>query len=132
MGKSLLYAANTTSQAVAVGGVINFGNIVRRYGCRCTISGGNAIVRGSGYYDISTNNSFLAGGNGTVTLTLMQDGIAIPGGSTSMTVAAGSTYALTIPTTPVRIMCDRESTITAVITGVAGTVTSAAITAIKE
>lgn len=126
MGKSLLYAANTNSQVLAVNGVVNFGNIVRRYGCNCNLSGGNAIVKGSGYYNISTNFTFTAGSTGVGTITLYKDGVAIPGASASGSFAANTVYCVAIPTA-VKDFCDCESTITAVITGIGMTFSNASI-----
>lgn len=124
--KSALYAANTNAQTLNIDNTINFGSIVRRYGCNVHLSGGNAIVKGAGYYDIDTNFTFTAGDAGVAIITLYKDGTAIPGAVQSESVTAGSIYNFNIPVI-VRSCCDCESTITAVLSGVAGTINNAAI-----
>lgn len=137
MSKSLAYAANTQSQVIGTGGVINFGNPIRRYGCNCNVSGGNATIKGNGYYSISAAVTLLATAAGTVVVTLLKNGVAIPGATASATLVAGNTYQLNIPAAVTRETgcgcgCGDASTITAVITGVGATVDSAAITVVKE
>lgn len=90
MSKSIVYAANTNTQVVEAGNVINFGNVVRKYGCNCNLSVGNVEVRGSGYYDVDTNFT-LASTAGTVTITLYKDGVAIPGATASFTAVVDTT-----------------------------------------
>ena len=122
--KSCLYAVNGTTQSVSDGGLINFGAVARRYGQNAYMSGGNIEILGSGYYDINTNFTLVASGAGTATITLMKDGTAISGASASLTVESGSTYALAIPAV-LRQMCCCESSITAMLSGVTGTVANA-------
>lgn len=124
--KSALYAANTLPQALIIGGTVNFGAPVRRFGCNINLSGGNAVLNGAGYYDIDADLTFTAGAAGIVTVTLYKDGAPISGATASVTVAADSTYQVSVPAI-VRLTCCCESTITAEITGVATTVTNAAI-----
>lgn len=126
MSKSLLYATSITSQTLAVNDVISFGNIVRRYGCNCNLSGGNAVISGNGYYDIDTNFVFTASAAGTATITLYVGGVAIPGATASFTTVADSTYAVSIPAI-VRETCCNNSTITAVLSGVAGSMITSSI-----
>lgn len=124
--KSLIYASNTGSQSIAVGGNINFGSVVRKTGCNCYMSGGNVIVRGEGYYKIDTNITFTAGASGTATIALYKDGIAIPGAVVSLTATADNIYSVG-STAIIRELCCNESTVTAVVSGIAVTVTNAAI-----
>lgn len=132
MSRSILYAANTTAQTtVATGTVIDFGRIVRRYGSNLNLSGGNVTTMGMGYYDFDANVSFTAGGAGTATIQLYKDGTAIPGASATFTTESATRYAITIPFTT-RDRCCCESTITAVVSGVAGSVTNAAINVAKD
>lgn len=123
---SALYAANTTSQTVNTNGVISFGNIVRRFGCKLGMSGGNVIISGSGYYDIDANFTVEAGTAGVLTIALYKDGVAIPGANASITAVADSVYNITIPVI-VRQTCDCESTITAELVANTGTFGNAAI-----
>lgn len=123
--KSALYAVNTAEQAVALGGVISIGSAVRRFGCHANAVGGNAVIKGVGYYDITASFG-IEGVAGTVTITLYKDGVAIPGASATLTTEAATDYSVVIPAI-VRSTCDCESTITAVLTGAAVTITNAAI-----
>lgn len=126
MSKSILYAANTNSQTFATAGtVINFGSIVRKYGCNIALSGGNVVVDGIGYYDIDANITF-NGAAGNVLIQLYKDGVAIPGAEATVTVVADTFYSVTIPAV-IREHCCCEDTITAMISGVVGTVSNAAI-----
>lgn len=131
MSKSVLYASNTSSQTLSTGDVINFGSIVRKYGCNCNLSGGNVIVSGTGYYNIDTIFTLTASAAGNAVITLYKDGVAIPGGIATFTMTAGDLCAVSIPAM-IRQSCCCDSTITAVLTGIAGTMNNAAIIVEKE
>lgn len=130
--KSLIYATNSVPQEVAVGESINFGQVVRRFGRNLNLSGGNISVMGEGYYDIDGLFNIVAGGAGLLSVELYKDGSLIPGAVASRTVAADAAYSLSIPPVVIREMCCCESTITAVITGVAATVNSTSIKVEKK
>ena len=49
--KSALYAAMQTPAAVAVGGVIPLGSLIRRYGCDVSLNGNSVNITGAGYYE---------------------------------------------------------------------------------
>lgn len=132
MSKSVLYTANTSTQPfVATGTIVNFGTPVRRYGNNINVSGGNVVVDGIGYYNLDTNLTVEATGAGALLVQVFKDGVAITGASATITVAADTTYAVTIPAI-VRENCCCESTITVVVSGVAGNVTNAAMVVEKE
>ena len=126
-----IYVANTNEQAVAVGGIINFGGIVRRQGKVYDVSGGNLIIKcaPNELHDITINTTIAATEAGVITLSLYKDGVAVPGAVTSKTVGIGSTYCLNLSDILVRTACCGESVITAVVSGVEATVTNATITA---
>lgn len=130
MSRSLIYSANTNSQSLASGSVINFGSPVRRFGCNLAMSGGNVVVKGEGYYSIDTNISFTASA-GTATIQVYKDGVAIPGATATVTTATSTSYQVSIPSV-IRQSCCVESTITVTITGVTPTVSNAAIEVVKE
>ena len=135
MSKSAMYATNTQSQVLAVGSVVNFGNIIRRFGCNTTLVGGNPVVEGSGYYGIEGAITLTATAAGTVTVTLFEDGVAIPGAVNSMTVVAGNVYQLPLGRVIVResgCCCGQKKTITAVVSGTEFTATTATVTVEKE
>ena len=131
MSKSVLYAANSSTQSVSTGSVVNFGSIVRRYGRNCDLQNGTAIVRGEGYYSVDCNFTFATAAAGTVLVTLYKNGLAIPGATTSFsTTANAETNSVTIPAM-FRHGCCAETSITAVVTGTA-TLNSASIRVVKE
>lgn len=132
MSKSLLYGVNNASQTIVVGDRVNFGNVVRRYGCNLNMSGGEVLVTGEGYYKIDASVTFVAGAEGIATVTLLKDGSVIPGASASQTVASGDTITLVIPPNAIREKCCCESTISAVISGVIGVISNATIRVDKD
>lgn len=125
--KSLLYGVNTNNQVIVIGDRVNFGNVVRRYGKNIDMTGGEVFINGEGYYNIDASVTFAGTGAGDVTVTLLRDGAIIPGAGATATLAAAGTITLTLPPCVVRQKCCGESTITAVITGLAGAVTNATI-----
>lgn len=127
MSKALLYGVNRNPQVIIVGDRVNFGQVVRRYGCGINMTGGEVYVTNEGYFDIDASVTFVAGAAGIVTVTLLRDGSIIPGAGASATVADGDTVTLSIPPNVIRQKCCCESTITAVITGVVGSITNATI-----
>lgn len=131
MSKSALYLANSNAQPyVVTGTTVNFGSVVRKYGCNAYVSGGNPVVDGIGYYAITANLNFTGTSSGNVTVQLYKDGVAIPGAVGIVTVASGIAESVTIPAI-IRQHCCCESTITAVISGTTGSVDNAAIEVIK-
>lgn len=123
--KSALYAANTASQTVAVGGAINFGAPIRRYGNNINVAGSSIRLNGAGYYDVDLNVTFTAGA-GTTTIALYKDGVVVPGATASFTTVADTTYQVTIPAI-VRDTCCAESNLAAVVSGTALIISNAAV-----
>lgn len=122
----LLYATNTSPQTLTDGQLINFGTPVRRYGKAIQVSGGNVTVNTEGYYPAIANVTFTPSANGTATLQLYENGVAIPGAKASIGVAANVTYSLVVPTA-VRTKCCCEKSISAAIVGVDSSVSNASI-----
>ena len=77
--KSALYTALQTPTAVAVDGVIPLGSLIRRYGCDISLNGNAVNLSGAGYYDVDASITVAPTAAGTVTATLIKDGVAIPG-----------------------------------------------------
>lgn len=128
--KSALYMANTSTQTVVVGGQINFGSIIRRFGQNISGSGSVINLNGMGYYDVDTNINILATAAGTVTITLYKDGVAIPGATASVIVASGEEVQVSIPCL-VREKCCCESSITAIVSGIGTDIANASIVVSK-
>ena len=77
--KSALYTAMQTPTAVAVGGVIPLGGLIRRYGCDIALNGNAVNLAGTGYYDVDASITATFTAAGAVTVTLYKDGVAVPG-----------------------------------------------------
>lgn len=144
MSAGYLYSANTTAQTLAIGGTINMGNNIRRYGCVKNTSTPYANTNGTtttlsscgrcpAYFNIDATFVAIPTEAGTVTITAFQDGVAILGATASATVAAAAT-SVTLPISfGVRLNSGvTSSNITYVLTGAAGSVTNAAQTVSKE
>lgn len=126
----MVYAVNTDSQSVAVGNAISFGSTVRHLGSNCNVVGGKLLIEGTGFYGIDTNITFSASAAGTATINLYKDGVMIPGATASVTTIGDDVYSISIPAV-IRQKCCCESSITAILTGVAATVASASVLAEK-
>ena len=136
MSAGFLYSANTTAQTLAIGGTLNMGNVVRRFGCvrgtstpLATVNGTNTILSSCGrcpkYFKVDTAITVIPTAAGTVTITAFQDGVAIPGATASVTVAAAATTAMLPLTFGVKLNTGvTSSNITYVLTGAASSVTN--------
>lgn len=144
MAKGLLYSVNSAAQAVALNSVLNMGSIIRRFGCVpgtstpfATVNGTNTILSSCGkcsaYFKVDTAITAIPTDAGTVTITALQDGVAIPGATASATVAAAATTVMLPLTFAVRLnQGTTSSAITYVLTGAASSVTNVAQTVEKE
>jgi len=117
MSKSVMYAANTNTQTVAAGGVINFGSIIRKYGCNCNLVSGNAIASGNGYYRVDASITVEGTAAGTGTIALYKNGVAIPGAVAQYETTATSISTVSIPCVIRDNCCCESETITAVVSG---------------
>lgn len=126
--KSLLYTAMNTPTSVAVNGTIPLGTIIRRYGCNCNLNGNGVTVEGAGYYDIAASATTTPDAAGTVTMQLVQDGVAVPGAVASATVSAADTAVNLAFSAAIRLgCCSTGSTLTLVLTGAASMVNNVAL-----
>lgn len=126
--KSLIYTAMQTPASVAVNGTIPLGTIIRRYGCNCDLNGNGIAVNGQGYYDVNVSITAAPTAAGTVTATLLKDGVAVPGATASATVAAAADAAtLAFPATVRLGCCSVGSVLTLVLAGSAATVNNVAV-----
>lgn len=134
MSKAAIYTVNQGAVAVAVGGIIPLGSINRRFGCKCNnaldLNGNGITINEAGYYDVNISVTATATAAGNVTVTLLKDGVAVPGATATATAAASGTVAL--PILPlVRQMCGSGSTLTLVLTGTAATVNNVSVKIIR-
>lgn len=125
--KSALYTAMQTPTAVAVGGVIPLGSLLRRYGCDISLNGNAVNITGTGYYDVDASITVAPTAAGTVTATLYKDGVAVPGASASAAAAAGAPVTLAFPALVRQACCASGSALTLVLTGAAATVSNVAL-----
>ena len=137
MSKAAIYTANANAQTVAAGGTLALGSIVRRFGndrcCNPIVNlVNNGITLGEcGYYDVTVSAIDEPTAEGEVTLTLYQDGVAIPGAVSTNTAAASDDATSVSVNAIVRVVGCATSTITAVLTAGAGSVTNIAAAVVK-
>ena len=128
MATALLYATNNTPQDVAIGEYINFGTPVRRYGRNITMSGGNALVSGEGYYIVDASINF-TGSAGTTVFQMYENGMPISGARVERTTGAATEYDVKIPTFAIR---NKNNCIEKVLTmGVSGAAITDAVATIN-
>ncbi len=136
MSKAAIYTANTAAQTVAAGGTLALGSIVRRFGNDCCGPIANLVNNGitlgeCGYYDVTVNVTDAPTAEGAVTVTLYQDGNPVPGAVATNTAAAASDATSVTVNAIVRVMSCSTSTLTAVLTAGAGSVTNVGVAVVK-
>ena len=125
--KSAIYTANSSNTAVAVGGVIPLGTVNRRFGCNANLSGNGIVLTGTGYYEVDSSFTATANAAGNVTITMLRDGVAVPGATAIATATAAGTVNLTLPSVIRLQCCNSSSTLTFVLSGTAVTLNNAAV-----
>ena len=125
--KSLIYTALTSPTAVLADGIIPLGAIVRRYGCALAANGNGINVNEPGYYDIKASITVLPTVAGTITATVLADGVPIPGATATGTAAAADDAVnLSIASVLRKCGCECPQTITVQLDA-AGTVDNMAL-----
>lgn len=127
--KSAIYVANTTAVTLGEGATLPLGAIIRRYGCALDLNGNGINLMEKGYYAIDASVTYTATAAGDVTVTLLADGVAVPGATATVTAAAGGTVNLDI-TAMVKRCCDGAGTILLTVNQ-AGTLDNAAVVVSK-
>lgn len=130
MSKSVIYTANATANAVAVGDLIPLGSTSRRYGCNLRQDGNGITATGAGYYLVTMSATVAPTAAGAVTITGQKDGVAIIGATATSTAAAGAATDLAFSTVVRNIGCD-SSILSFVLTGAAATVSNFAVSVVK-
>ena len=126
--KSALYAVNNSLPTIPAAGVIPFGTVIRRFGCNIQLAGTGVTLSGAGYYDVDVSVTLSPSAIGTVTVSLLKDGVLIPGASAAETVtAAGDTVNLSFSAIVRLQCCEDTSTLTLVLSGGAATINNASI-----
>lgn len=133
MSRSLIQTANPSTQAVAVGGIINLGSVLRRYGCNCRLNGNTVEIEGAGYYTINGTFTVAPTAAGNVTVVILENGVQVAGATATVNATAGNAVTLPIVTTVRQgCCCDGASSITCVLTEGAGNVTNVSLRIEKE
>lgn len=131
MSKSAIYAVNTNAgTAIPAGGTYPITRVVRRYGCDITSDGVGILCNSKGYYKVSAVATLVATDAGVITASLYENGVAVPGATSSVTAAAGDTVALPIDAIVRVNCCGNPSTLTIVVSG-AGTSVNAEMGVVK-
>lgn len=131
--KSAIYAVNTSAVAIPEGGNYQPNTIIRRFGQCCQMANNAMELNGQGYYDVAVTATVIGTVAGNVTMTVYQDGAAVPGMNATQTIkAVGDT--VTLGTSGiVRVYCGKNSsTLTVVIGGQAVTGSNLAIDITKQ
>lgn len=126
--KSAIYTAMQTPTEVAVNGVIPLGSLIRRYGCDISLNGNAVNIVSKGYYDVDVSITVSPTAAGTVTATLIKDGVVVPGATASANAAAaGAPVTLAFPALVRQACCASGSALSLVLTGAASTVSNVAL-----
>ena len=125
--KSAIYTVSTAVQAVVAGNSLSLGSTIRRFGCSTTLSGNAIALNAPGYYDVDVSVTAIPTAAGTVSVTLFQDGVAVPGAVASATTTAATNSVNLSLSAMVRVLNGSNvSNLTLVISGAASSVTNVA------
>ena len=128
MSKSAIYVVNSGAQSVPVDGTIGLGGVVRRFGCAIALSGNSVTIDEAGYYDINVSITAEPTVAGTITVTLFNNGVAVPGATASATAAAAGDPVNLSFQSVLRVFCGANTgSLTLVLTGGAANITNSAI-----
>lgn len=109
--RAAIYTANTTSAALGADSIIPLGAIIRRYGCGLALNGNGINLMGRGFFTVDASVSYTPTAAGPLTVSLLADGVAVPGAVATVTGVAGATSNLSI-VGMVRRCCDSAGTLT--------------------
>lgn len=133
MSRSLIQVANPSTQSVDANGIISLGNVIRRFGCNCKLSGDSIECAGEGYYTIDCDVLASPAAEGPVTVALYRNGVQIPGALASATASAANDNVMLPINTTVRqnCYCDSPDMITIVLLAGAGVIKNVSLRAEK-
>lgn len=133
MSKALIYTVNSTGDVVPVGNTVPVGSIIRRYG-KCIDATGAAInLQESGYYAVDISATITAAVAGDVSLTLMQDGVPVAGGTATASIATANTQFENLAITAmIRVKCCGNANLAVLVGGTtAPTIRNMAVRVVK-
>lgn len=118
--KSAIYTANTTPATITLTtaqptATLSLGTVIRRFGGNVQLSGNGILVEGSGYYDVDASVTATPATAGNYTMTLYQDGVAVPGATQTVTAAAAASIAFNISALVRLQCCNSSATLTLVL-----------------
>ena len=116
-----------TPTEVPVDGMLPLGSIIRRYGCAANLNGNAVNITNAGYYDVDASVTVAPTAAGTVTVTLVKDGVPIPGATASAAAAAGAPTVLSFPALVRQPCCAAGAALSLQLTGAAATVSNVAL-----
>lgn len=142
MAKSLGYYTYTGVEEVAAGSALPLTNTVRQFGRCIRLNNNNILLRSScscngkeaatGYYTVSVNATLTASAEGTVTVSLYQDGNLVTGAVQTSSAAENGIVNFGF-TAPVRVFCGQnESTLTVYVNGQQVNTMNVAVEVVKE
>jgi hypothetical protein len=132
MSKASIYTANTGAQSVASGGTLSLGSIVHRFGNVrgvpiINLNGNGITINEDGYYNINVSIVASPTTAGTVTVSVLRNGVALPGAiATSSVTTAGNPANLSIISQSLE-SCGAGSVLTLVLAGNASTISNVAV-----
>ena len=116
--RSAIYTADQTPYSTTLttqqpDATLSLGTVIRRFGRNIQLSGNGILVDGEGYYDVDANVVLTPEATGDYTITLMKDGVAVPGATQTITApAAGAVVTFNIPALVRLQCCNSSSTLT--------------------
>ena len=125
--KSALYTAMQTPTEIPVDGILPLDSIIRRYGCDANLNGNAVNITKAGYYDVDASVTVAPTAAGTVTVTLVKDGVPIPGATASAAAAAGAPTVLSFPALVRQPCCASGAALSLRLTGAEATVSNVAL-----
>lgn len=131
MSKSAIYTAVTSGIPVTDGGTLPVGNTIRRFGCNVVSDNNTINLCGIGYYKVDAVATMAAASAAPITISLIQDGVPVPGAKSTITVAGTSEETVLPVTAIVRNKCDCESTLSFTVSGADVTLDNFAVTVEK-
>lgn len=125
MSRSFIQLVNQSPQNGVVGGIINLGSVLRRFGNNLGLSGNGIEASGEGYYSILGCVTIEPTATGIVTVAVYKNGVQIPG-----IISSGSVSTAENPVTLPLLgairqgCCDGADNITCVLLAGPGTITN--------
>lgn len=129
--KSAVYTANVSTLTATANSIIPLGQVVRKYGCDINVMPNSIILKGAGYYMITATVTTAPTAAATVNVTMLKDGVAVPGAEATQTTAAASKSTTLNFTAIVRKTCCAEASNVIFVIDTAGQISNVAITVVK-